>query len=76
VVTVVVSRFTEPLPAGHLKDVFGPERGARADGGRPVSETVSEAGSAVESGIEIETGVGSGAESDAGTETEPKSGED
>jgi hypothetical protein len=37
---------------------------------------VSEAGSAVESGIEIETGVGSGAESDAGTETEPKSGED
>jgi len=35
VVTLAVSRFTEPLPDGHLNDVFGADRGARADGGRP-----------------------------------------
>ena len=32
--TYGVSRFTEPLPAGHLDEVFRPERGTRADGGR------------------------------------------
>ncbi|PSP44811.1 hypothetical protein BRC68_01375, partial [Halobacteriales archaeon QH_6_64_20] len=82
VVTVVVSRFTEPLPAGHLNEVFGPERGARADGGRPVPEaeaetdtrtdTGSEAGTRGEAEAEAETRVGTGIES----ENKAESGED
>lgn len=33
-VTILVSRFTEPLPDSHLDEVFRPDRGARVDGGR------------------------------------------
>ena len=82
VVTVVVSRFTEPLPAGHLNEVFGPERGARADGGRPVPEaeaetdtgtdTGSEGGTRGEAEAEAETRAGTGIES----ENKAESGED
>lgn len=33
VITLVVSRFTEPLPADHLNEVFRPGEGRRTDGG-------------------------------------------